>query len=386
MHKITKSSIAALQPAEKDIYIWEEALPGFGVRVKPSGRKSYILQYRNEFGRSRRMTLGRTDVITLDQARKIARDNLAKAANGIDPVEDAKSKKSSPTFKGTCQRFMTEHSKKRCKNSTIASYEWLLNKFIMPRLGQKKTIEITRSDIQAFHSSLSETKYNANRSLGLLRTIFNKAEDWEIISQGSNPTVRVRPFPEKQKERFLSPAEISQLLNAIDECQEDQTITWQAASVLRLLLFTGCRLGEICSLSWDQVEFQEKRLRLDDHKTDQDGAKYIPLNTPAATELLKIHALEEKGKFMFPGAGEHGHIINLRKPWLRILIRAELTDVRIHDLRHTFASAAANQGISLQAIGKLLGHASIQSTQRYAKLSNDFVQEQSEKTISYLNI
>jgi len=381
--KLSKQKIAELEATECDLTIWDSALPGFGIRAKPSGVKTYLLQYRNQFGRSKRMSIGRVGQLTLDQARKEATRLRGAISLGRDPAQEKIETRSGDTVKDLAKRYMDEHCKGRCKESTITAHEWLLDKLILPKFGAIKVKELQSSEINRYHQSLRSTPYNANRTLGLLKAMLNKAEQWDLLPANGNPASIIKPFTEKKRQRFLSGEEFKTLFQTVDELERLKVIgTYQAAAV-RLLALTGCRLSEILTLEWTSVDLTNKRLLLEKHKTDKKGAKAIPINS-VALNILNALPRQKKNEFVIVGREPGTHLINLQKPWRRIRKRAGLDDVRLHDLRHSFASAAASAGIPLQIIGGMLGHSSPQTTSRYAHLSQDPIHQASEVVGSIL--
>lgn len=375
--KLTKALIRELKTDEKDLYVWDTSTTGFGVRVKASGIKTYILQYRNKFGRVKRLSIGRVGELTLDEARKEASIMRGQVSLGSDPAQQRQDDRSIESIRDLSERYMSDHCAGRCKESTINAHNWLLNKFILPKFGARKITELSPQDIGKFHQSLRDTPYNANRCLGLLKAMFTKAEEWCLIPQNSNPARPIKVFKEKKRHRYLGPEEFLKLFAAIDHLELIQGINIYQAAAIRLLTLTGCRLSEILELTWDEVDFRNQRLVLQKHKTDAKGEKGIPLNQDA---LRVLQGLPKKNDnhYVIVGKQPKSHLVNLRKPWLRVLKAAKIENVRIHDLRHSFASAAASAGIPIQMVGALLGHSSPQSTARYTHLYDDSLREASQ--------
>jgi len=375
--KLTKQTISNLATGNRDKVIWDTSLPGFGVRVKPSGVKAYVLQYRNRHGRSKRLTLGRVGQITLDQARKEAVRLKGAVSLGTDPAHERHETRNCETVRELSERYMEDHCRGRCKESTMAAHQWLLNKYILPKFGACKITELQSAEIVRYHQSLRKTPYNANRVLGLLKAMFSKAEQWGQLPANANPASSIKPFTERKRQRFLSVEEFKTLFRTIDELEKLKVIGVYQAAAIRLLTLTGCRLSEILTLKWTSVNFVNNRLLLENHKTDRKGAKAIPLNNAAKTILQNLPRIPDN-VFVIVGKNNEGHLVNLQKPWGRVRKTAGFEDVRLHDLRHSFASAAASAGIPLQIIGGMLGHSSPQTTARYAHLSQDPVHQASE--------
>lgn len=375
---LTKATLAQLRPSEKDYVAWDARLPGFGIRVLPSGVKSYILQYRNLQGRSRRTTLGTVGVVTLDRARREAKKLRGAVTFGADPAADRFAARNVDTVRELAARYMDDHCAGRCKESTIAAHKWLLKKFILPAFGARRLSELATGDISRFHQSLRATPYNANRSLGLIKAMFSQAEQWGLIPANSSPARPIRPFKERKRQRYLSPEEFTLLFASIDKCEHLQTIDVHQAAAIRLLALTGCRLSEILKLRWEDVDFGNRRLNIERHKTEDGGVKSIPLND-AAHRILREHIKVAGNPHVICGRNKGHHLVNLRKPWRRVLEDAGLANLRLHDLRHSFASAAASSGVSIQIVGALLGHASMQSTSRYSHLYDDPLRQASNK-------
>jgi len=208
--------------------------------------------------------------------------------------------------------------------------------------------------------------------------MLNWAERQEMIPPHSNPAARVKLYPEPKRERFLNPEEFKRLMATIEACEADGDIDIYMAAAIRLLVFTGCRVGEILSLQWASVDMRQQRLTITEHKTSKYGAKIIPLNPPAL-ELLENLPRQEGNPFVIGGRRPGSGLINIQKPWRRVRTRADLKDVRLHDLRHTFASFAVSAGISLPLIGGLLGHRSMQATERYAHLAHQSLKDASDR-------
>jgi integrase len=270
-------------------------------------------------------------------------------------------------MKGLSERFLKEHVAVRCKSSTQAEYKRSVELFINPKIGSRKVTDIERQDVTELHHGLSHISYQANRTLGVLSKMFNLAEAWGIRPDGSNPCLHVKKYVEQKRARFLSPEEFVALGTALREVEQDGSETQSAVDAVRLLMLTGCRLGEIMTLKWDHVDLKTRELRLPDSKT---GAKIVHFGKTAADVLKGIKKLEQN-PYVITGKKEGSRLTDLQHPWRRIRAKAKLDDVRIHDLRHSYASGALALGEGLPMIGKLLGHTQLHTTARYAHLAND---------------
>lgn len=366
MARLIKRVVDRIAPSKAETVHWDDGLKGFGLRVWPSGRKVYIVKCRIK-GRQKRITLGQHGAITAEKARAKASRILGEAKDGGNPAEEMDIARKAPTVKGLGERFLTEHVAVRCKSSTRAEYKRSVEQFINPRIGARRVTDIERKDIAELHHELRHIPYQANRTLGVLSKMFNLAEVWGLRPDGSNPCLHVKKYPEQKRERFLSMAEFTDLGEVLWKIEQDGSETQPAVDAIRLLLLTGCRLGEIMTLKWDYVDLKARELRLPDSKT---GAKIVHFGKVAADVLKRIEKLEDN-PYVVTGKKAGSHLTDLQHPWRRIRAKAGLDDVRIHDLRHSYASGALALGEGLPMIGKLLGHTQVQTTARYAHLAKD---------------
>lgn len=377
MTKLTKRVVDAAEVRPRDYFIWDGDLPGFGLRVLPSGRKRYIVQYRAG-RRSRRISLGPSTVLTCEQARSQAIAILAANRNGDDPAARREAGRKAVTVRELADRFEKEHIDLRLKPSTAKGYKRMLERFVIPALGNQRVTEVTRADVAKLHHDLRHIAYDANRCLEMISKMFNLAEMWGLRPDGSNPRKHIKKYPEEKRERFLSPAELQRVGEVLREMEEEAIELPSAIAAIRLLILTGCRLGEIMTLRWEHVDIPGKALRLPDSKT---GAKVVHLGQPAIEVLEKIERLEDN-PWVIVGALPGARLWDLQPFWQRLRARAGLKDVRIHDLRHTFASTALASGQGLPMIGKLLGHTQVQTTARYAHLASEPLKEAANRVAS----
>jgi integrase len=372
MPRLTKRAVESARPEPgRDVFVWDSALPGFGLRVKPSGARSYLVQYRTWSGRSKRMTLGRHGVLTVDEARSAARQALASAARGDDPAGERAAARRAITFSEFVDRYLEQHATPKKKASSAATDRRNLRLHLRPALGSLTVAEITRADVVRLHHDMRETPGAANRILALLSKMMNLAERWGLRPDGSNPCRHVERYPERRRERFLSAAELGRLGEVSRELEAKGAESPSVIGAIRLLVLTGARRSEILNLRWEHVNLERGLLQLPDSKT---GAKIIHLGAPAIQVLAD---LQRRSEWVLPTASGSGPV-SLSKPWSRIRDEAGLADVRLHDLRHSFASVGAGAGLGLPIIGKLLGHRAAATTARYAHLADDPVRQASE--------
>ena len=362
--RITKRSVDAIKVGGTDTVYWDGELTGFGLRVRRSGRKSYVVQTRIA-GKLCWFTIGPHGPLNPDQARARALEILACAKKGIDPRDANARREAEPSMADLGRRFLEEYVPVHCKPSTREEYRRSVRLFVDPVIGELRVPEVQRKDIAALHHGLRDKPYQANRTLGVLSKMFSLAEVWGWRPDGSNPCRHVKRYKEHKRERFLSPEETERLGQVLREAEEEMP---SAVAAFRLLLLTGCRMSEIRDLRWDYVK--DDCIELPDAKT---GGRVVPLG-PEARAVLSAIPRDEDNPWVIAGRLPGSHLTDLQRPWRRIRKQAGLEGVRIHDLRHSFASRALALGESLTMIGKLLGHTQVQTTARYAHLARDSIQ------------
>lgn len=381
--KLTKRGIEGLTYAgdgtSADIR-WDTELKGFGVRVFPSGECSFVLRYTLPTGRKRTVTLGRFGELTVEKARQQALALKLAARQGEDPVETRKAARHAITVAELAERYMAEHAAPKKKPRSVAEDRRLLRLHVLPALGTRPVRDVSRSDVQQLHHRMRETPGAANRTLALLSTMMGLAEKWGLRPDGSNPTRHVTKFRELARERYLSAEEYQRLGAVLAEASTTRTESPFVLGALQVLLLTGARLSEILTLQWAWIDQERGALRLPDSKT---GAKVIPLSIEALAVLRALPRVEGN-PYVFVGERAGRHLVNIQKPWRRIRAKAGLGDVRIHDLRHSFASVAAADQLSLHMIGKMLGHRQAATTARYAHLHEAAVHEAASRTAGHI--
>ena len=366
--RVTKRAVDALSASGNETTLWDTDVKGFGVRVRSGGAKTYIVRYRpGAGGRSaplRTLTIGRHgSPWTPETARSEAKRLLGLVGNGADPAADRSARREAPTVEALCDRFFAEHVEAKLKRQTGSDYRRLADKYVLPVLGKRKAADVTRHEIARLHHGLRSTPYPANRVLALLSKMFNLAEAWGIRPDRSNPCRHIGKFREHARERMLSADELARLGSALAAYQGSPYVV----SAVKLLIFSGARLMEVLGLKWAWIDFDRGEVLLPDSKT---GAKILHLPPPALAALAETPRIEGN-PFVIVGGNAGARLINLQKPWRAIRARAGLNDVRLHDLRHAFASIAASSGMGLPITGKILGHTQATTTARYAHLASD---------------
>ncbi len=396
--RITKRSIDALQAEGSDYYFWDTDLKGFGCRVRKTGARSFIAQYRIG-GRNtvvQRVTIGSYGKMTVDEAREAARKVLAKAELGEDVAEQKAKERAEKTMADLCDLYVAEGCELK-KASTLKSDRGRIERHIKPLLGTKRIGKITSADIEKFMRDVANGKTavdvktgkhgraivkggkgTATRTVRLLGGIFSFAIRQRMLK--TNPAHGIAKFADKRNERFLSTEELIRLGASIRLAETDglpwevdenhpkakhvakekraTTMSPHVAGAMRLLLFTGCRLREILDLKWEHVDFERGLLLLPDSKT---GRKTVVLNAPA---LAVLNDLIRVGLYVIAGEDPEKPRSDLKRPWAQITKHAGLDGLRIHDIRHSFASFGAAGGMGLPIVGKLLGHANSATTAR----------------------
>ena len=366
--KLTKRTVDALEVDSKDAVFWDRELAGFGVRVHATGRKTYVVQSRGPSG-PKRLTLGRHGELSCEEARKQAALVIDRIKRGEDT--SAAAPEAATTLAGLAERFMRTHVERHLKPASVASYRTVLEGHILPALGGTALTEVGGAEVTALHHGLRDTPVLANRAVHLLSRMFVLAEAWELVPPGRNPCIAVRRYRTRARERFLAPEEYRRLGRALRQAEAEGGIWPPAIAAIRLLALTGCRRGEILNLGWDDVDRTAGDLRLQDAKA---GPRMVPLTKPVIRVLDAIPR-QPGSAWVIAGQRPGKPLTGLHHYWRPVRERAGLHDVRIHDLRHSYASRALALGEALPVIGKLLGHSKLETTARYAHLARDSAQE-----------
>ena len=372
MQKLTQAAVDALAFDGRDRIVFDRQLSGFAIRVTPGGSKIFIAQTRIA-GRKRRVTIGHYPNLTVIEAREQAQQVLADIRHGKDPAAERKARLQAAaagemTVAELCDKWLTDYVRPKLKPRTVFDYERLTAQHIKPALGHLSVARIARDDVVQLHVDMARIPRRANYTIATVRAILNFGIDLGLRPPASNPARRIKFYRQRVRERFLSEQEIGKAADAIEQAERTGKIGPHGAAGLRLALFTGARSGEITAVEWQHVDFDRRIVRLPDSKTNEPRTIYL---SDAALEVLKT--IPRIGRYVIAGAKPDEPYKNLSRAWIDIRASVGLNDVRLHDLRHSYASLAANKGVSLQMIGKLLGHKVPATTQRYAHLARDVV-------------
>ncbi|MFT3687728.1 tyrosine-type recombinase/integrase [Paenirhodobacter sp.] len=415
--KLTRRALAAIQPAEKPVTFWDADIAGLGLTVRPSGARSWIVRYRagagGRSGTLRQVVIGDPETMTPEAARAAAKEMLAKVRLGADPAAARAEERAAETVEEIAGQWLARHVEPKRKAATAKHYRVVLDTHILPAIGTRKAVTLTRQDVARLHGAIAgkargpkkaDAKRTAaqktrggpiiaNRALAVLKAMLGWAIDLGLLPKGTpNPAVGVEAFKEKGRERFLSSDEMARLGEALT-LAEGEGLPWQvdeaapgakhlpaperrrvrfdvhSVAAIRLLLLTGARVREILDLEWWCVDWERGMLRLPDSKT---GAKVIVLGGAA---LAVLDGLPRIGRYVIAstsaGTKDEKPRADVNRLWRAACRVAEIEGTRLHDLRHSNAAVGAGAGLSLHQIGGLLGHSQASTTRRYAHLAAD---------------
>ena len=358
------------KPQEKDTILFDKKLPGFGLRIHPSGRKVYVVQARIK-GKTRRIVIARHGEMRLAQARRRAREMLARIRAGENPADAIQREKEAPTFKAFAEEYL-----RRCdplwKPSGRKTVRVYLKARLLPTFGRMALDHIGPEDVAAWFDKASRDRPGAaNRAFEILRAMMSRAEEWGLRDRDTNPCLGIAKNPRKHVARFLDKEELARLGRALDK-REDE---WpEAVAAIRLLALTGCRRSEVLNLCWRDVG--DESLHLPDSKT---GPRAVPIGEAARAVIDDLPGERRQNGFLFPSYAEGWRQDALRLRWQAVCKDAGLGKLRLHDLRHTMASHAVMSGENLPLVGKLLGHRRHRTTAGYAHLVDGHLVEAAEK-------
>jgi integrase len=397
--KLSQAIVESLKPAASAYVRYDASLPGFGCRVAPGGGRSWVFEYRPGGGRrssTRRMTLGRIDALPYVKARKAAEQLYHRTRLGEDPAGARDEQRAAATVADLVERYMAEEITPVRKPRTAALYAGYFQNHVVPSIGRKTAATLTHSDVAKLHRAIgTKAPVTANRVTSLISSLYTWGGKAGEVPRGTDPARDVTRFREQARQRYLSDDEIAQLGATLViaeteglpfEVDEDNPkskhtakkgrakISPHAAGAIRLLLLTGCRLGEILTLRWDDVDLERALLTLRDSKT---GGRAVWLNAAALAVLAELAKIR-LGDFVIAGDRPDAPRSDLARPWRQVVKHAGLEGVTLHTLRHTHASVGVGAGIGLPLVGALLGHRVAATTSRYAHIGHEPARRASE--------
>ena len=359
--------VRAAKPRNKPYDVWDDVIAGLGLRVGATGHRSFFLR-RSVRGRKRYAAIGNADEMTVPEARQKARKRIAAFIDTVKTNDGPRTPgRPMDAFAG---EFLERYAR-HWKPTTLASSAVCIRNHILPAFGHMTVDAVTVEQVRDWFASMADRPGMANRSVPVLSTMMKMAELWGYRSHNSNPCKNTKRYRMTPKERFLSGEEMARLNGVL---ARDEFYCPNIVAIVRLLMLTGCRVGEIVSLEWDWI--RDKRIHLPDSKS---GPRTVWLSSAARAVIDAIPRYSEDCPFLFPARPPTRHIENLANQWHRIRDEAGLSEVRLHDLRHTWASVAAMNGVDMVTIAKLLGHALVETTERYAHLSDQSVSEAADR-------
>jgi len=386
---LTKQEVEALIPGDRDKFLWCGEVAGFGVKVTPRGKRLFIVQYRNATRQTKRFSIGTFPTLTVAQARQRAKEVLAQVLQGDDPQLDRIEKRSGMTVSEFIEKY-EEHVNAHLKPKTAREYKIMLKAHVLPKWGTKRLDAISHRDAAQLHHSMKDSPISANRIVAILRAAFGLAITWGYLVE--NPAIGIKPYREKPRERFLSQNELGRVFEILDKAESEAGYSYYkestttpgvqeqvlvrvdsyAAAAIRLLAMTGARRSEVLECEWPWVDMDRGQINLPDSKT---GKKTVYLHSEAIEVLRKLYAIRTN-EFLIPRlrkkkADAPDHYSGLDHVWKRVREAAGLPEVRLHDLRHSYASFLVARGLSLPIIGKMLGHRQPSTTARYSHLADD---------------
>lgn len=363
MPNITKSLVERLQPKDKDYIIWDDALKGFGIKVTPKGKKSYLLKYVGAGGKQRKPSLGvHGGKTTCEKARAKAKEMLLQITDKVDPMTDREKSKAELTFSELFEAYIERHAKLHKK--TWKFNQEYYDRHISHIIGDEQLSLITREQMQRLHMKLAKTSGQsmANQVIALITTVYNKAIEWGYF-EGIPPTKYVKKFKEKPRDRFLQRDELPKFFEALNQ---EENLDFR--DFILMLIFTGQRKSNVLSMRWQDMRLDQGYWYIPETKNGEPAM--VPL-VNEALEIINERQKNAENEWVFHGSGSTGHLVEPKKAWKRLLERSGIENLTMHDLRRTMGSWQTINGSSPFIVAKSLGHKSLKSTQIYARLNID---------------
>jgi integrase len=382
---LTDKYVATIaRPTKGQVIHWDNghknAVHGFGVKITATGAKAFVFNYRNSAGRLRRIKIGSPPVYTATLARERAKEHRHTVDKGRDPVAERRDARNEPMMADLCKRYLEEHAPTK-RASSAAADEMAIRLYILPALKALRLVEVTFDDISKLHRKIGrDHPVRANRVVALLSKMFNLSKRWyqrqlptgeRVPVRSDNPAKGVERNAEGKRKRYLKPDELTRLMIALAGYRDQQ-----AANIVRLLLLTGARSGEVLAARWAQFDLEAGVWVKPGATTKQKTEHEVPLSAAARQLLNQLYVAG--AEYVFPRRRGAGHRVDIKKPWGAICKSANIGGLRIHDLRHSYASMLVSGGQSLPVIGALLGHTQPNTTARYAHLMDDPLRKATE--------
>jgi integrase len=380
--KLTKTAVERALPRAQRYRLNDTLVPGLCLLVLPSGARTYYLRHRVD-GQQRELKLGTPAELSPDQARELARAALARVRAGGDPGAERRAAREAPTVEALAARHLQAHaSRKRSGRND----EILWRRHLLPAFARVRVAALTREQVREWHACHPQPA-TANRALEVLGVAMGLAEEWGWRPVGSNPARGVRAHPERQRRRYASPQELARLRAAMQrwEAAGPLAVRWRFIQLVRLLLLTGARLREVMCAEWSEIDWGRGVLRVPAER-GKTGAAEVRLSDRAVEVLRALEAAAGGSRWVIPGETGERPLVGYRRMWLALLEEAGVSDLRVHDLRHTFASYSLSGGQTLGTVGQLLGHRSTQTTSRYAHLVDDAARAAVERVSDDLGV
>jgi integrase len=374
---LTDALIKRLQAPERgNRIVYDDVVVGLGARTTAAGAKAFVLTYTvRGSGRQRRFTIGGCDRWTASDARAEAKRLKAMIDQGGDPLADIEAEREAPDMGDLIARFREEHFP-RLRASSAADYERMLRNYVLKHFSEStKVADVTFTDIDALHRKITRLGYEhrANRVIAMLHKAFALAVRWEMRTD--NPVRGIEHNAEHARRRYMTSDELARVVEALAKFPDKDI-----ADALRLLLLTGARRNEVLAMKWADVDLTTGTWSKPAASTKQNAPHSVPLSAPARVLLADRLGQKVDGEvYVFPGNGSKKHLVNVWNAWQRICKATGIEGLRVHDLRHSYASQLASAGHSLSLIGALLGHTQPQTTARYAHLFDDPMRKATEQ-------
>lgn len=379
--KLTKTAVDSAQADHKDYELRDTSIPGFLLKVTPTGRKIFMVAYVARNGQRRKPAIGRFGEITVEQARSIAQDWLADVRKGNDPSAERSAARQAPTVSELFDRFISDYSESRNKPSTVQSNRGYGKTHIIPAIGMLKVPDVTRADISALMKRMTNSPTNANRVLAVVRKMFNMAEVWGLRPDGSNPCRHVPKYPERGKTRLITDAELKRLYEYLDRADAEGLEHPFITLAIRLQFEFAARMSEILELEWVWIDTENRRVEWPDSKT---GGMSKPMSAEAI-RLFETAPRLETSPFVCPSIfdptlpmSKHTYYTG----WKRILERAKLPHIGTHGIRHRSATDIANSGVPVKVGMALTAHKTVTMFMRYVHIEDDPVRAAADAVAS----